>query len=682
MSSRTTYPRRLTATAATLAVTAVAALGLTTAPAMADGCPNTTLRAEDNSTELPECRAYEMVTSPFKEGFAPTPEAFTDTGAFAYISAGSFAGNGLGGAFNQYVATRTTTGWTTASLNPSGPVYAVLIHQGAEALSADLQSSLWDMRLAGESAEVLDYYLRAPNGTFTLVGPGSDHATLPPGSPGPITTGAAPIEQGNSADLSHVLFSLTNGGSLFEYAATANSFPPRSVSIDNAGQQATAQTGGEDCTNRMSTDGRVVIFSPGCNGGVPQVWARVSATTTIDASASRCTRTAGDAGGACNAPAAANYAGAATDDSRVFFTTTQQLSDGDIDQTNDLYACAIPSSAPTPEGTTNACPSLTEISATTSDANVESTVHVSDDGSHVYFTAHGVLASNLGATDLAAVPGANNLYVWQMDDAHPAGATTFIASLESDDADGQSTADGRYLVFNTSSRLLPSDTDEVQDVYRYDSATGRLLRLSTDAAGSGGNEPGRDATARGATTTGQPRTVMSADASTVVFQTSEALSPADTDGTTDVYVWHEGQVAPVTLHGGGSPWITPSGTDIFFVSGSQLTAGDLDTNADIYDARIDGGFPVTAPPSCAEEGCEGAITPQPQTFAAAGSAAFNGPPDTAPVQTAPSTPHTAAPPTRAQKLAKALRACRTKHNRHKRTICERSARAAYRRAGR
>ncbi len=45
-----------------------AALLTMAAPALAETCPNEQLRAEDHSATLPDCRAYELVTPPFKEG--------------------------------------------------------------------------------------------------------------------------------------------------------------------------------------------------------------------------------------------------------------------------------------------------------------------------------------------------------------------------------------------------------------------------------------------------------------------------------------------------------------------------------------------------------------------------------------------------------------------------------------
>jgi hypothetical protein len=366
----------------------------------------------------------------------------------------------------------------------------------------------------------------------------------------------------------------------------------------------------------------------------------------------------------------------------VFFTSTQQLVNGDTDQSNDLYECEIPPGVPAPVGTANPCASLTEVSHNVSGANVESVVKVSEDGSRVYFVAQGVLASNLGTNDAAAVAGDNNLYVWEKDAAHPAGQTTFVAKLQSNDiSQRQSTVDGRYLVFGTANEVLPSDTDEAYDLYRYDAVTGALLRLSTDTNGTGGNEPGAEAKLTIDTPAWRPHFAMTDDGSTVVFETAEALSSADADGATDVYEWHEGQVSLISDGGGTEPWITGSGKDIFFRTTQPLTAGDSGTEEDIYDARVEGGFSAITLAPCSGEACQGAPALPPQPPGTSASAAFNGPGSPPAVETPPANPRSKSQSRSvAQKLAKALKACRAKHDKKKRAACEKRARNTYRRA--
>lgn len=669
---------------AVFATASIAALGLSASAALAEDCPNAQLRAESNSTRLPECRAYELVTNPYGEGFAPDPNAFSDEGAVAYRSAGSFAGNvGTGHAFNQYVARRTGDGWQTTAYDPR----ATEVNSGADALSADLRTSLFHTLHGGTNEEAGEFVLRRPDGTVTSIGPFS-------GGGIPAIPGELQAEAFESSDLSHVIFTIfTHISNVFEYVGTGNE-QPQIVGVDNAGNQIINVESGT-CANAISRDGRVIVFGRGSCAGTESVWARINGTTSIEASASLCTRTSSDPGGACNAPSGANFAGMATDGSRIYFTTTEQLVNGDTDQTEDLYACDIPPGTPAPIGLANPCASLSEVSGAASGANVENVVRISDDGSRVYFVATGVLAPNLGANDLPATAGYNNLYVWEKDAAQPTGKTTFIAKLNADDVNSenaQTTADGRYLVFSTSSALITSgpdaDTDESQDVYRYDGDTGELLRLSTDASGTGGNELGFDAAITSSTNkTHQPRTAITSDAGAVVFQTSEALSPADTNGTPDTYEWHEGHVSLISSGRPTPPeslnaraWITPSGTDIFFATNAQLTAQDGNTQPDMYDARIDGGFPFAKPASCSGEMCQGALNPHPQAPGTAASASFNGPGNPTP----PAPPSAATPKpkalTPAQKLAKALKACRAKHNKKKRLACEKQARKTYRRA--
>jgi hypothetical protein len=684
--------RRFACALAVLAALGTGALDASASPALAGDCANEQLRSENNSTRLPECRAYEMVTPLYKEGFpVERPTYGDDGGAVAYISLGNFA-DGAQGGFNRYIATRSSAGWTTTS--PYGPAttynsYEIVV------FSADLRSSLVLMqRGAAPADEGQFYYLRGPEGSFTRVGPVA--------VPGVDGGGASTREA--SPDLTHVIFghglgtSNDESAALYEFVGTGNEGPPRPVSVDNAG----ASTPGEACsagltngdgrdTPGISTDGRVIAFLSGCNGtGALQLWARVGGSATVAVSRSECTRTSGDPGGVCNALAPASYAGMATDGSRVYFTTTQQLVNGDTDQSNDLYDCEILPGAPAPVGLANSCSSLTEVSGNASGANVEGVVRISEDGSRVYFVAKGVLAANLGTNDAAPVAGDENLYVWQKDAAHPAGQATFVTKLESGIGQAQTTTDGRYLVFTTASRLLPSDTDEAADVYRYDADTHGLLRLSTDSSGTGGDEPGADVRLAnpGTPTLGTPvrlKSAITSDAATVVFGTAEQLSPADTNNGPDVYAWHDGQVSlisPGGAYGASALGITASGRDIFFETGQPLTAGDSGTEGDVYDARVDGGFPVAAPATCSGEACQGSTTPQPQPPSASASAAFNGPGSPLAAEAPPASQPKPKLQTAAQKLAKALKACKAKHNKKKRKACEKRARNTYRRANR
>ena len=71
---------------------------------------------------------------------------------------------------------------------------------------------------------------------------------------------------------------------------------------------------------------------------------------------------------------------------------------------------------------------VTQVSTGSPDAEVLGVARVSEDGSHVYFVAKGVLT---GANHEGHAPaaGGDNLYVYERDEAFPDGRLAFIATL-------------------------------------------------------------------------------------------------------------------------------------------------------------------------------------------------------------------------------------------------------------
>ncbi len=634
-----------------------------------DTCPdNEQIRDENNSLQLLECRAYEMVSPAVgKEGFGA---AFADYAAdgdrVLYRSgAANIVKSGQGSTDNVYVANRGVAGWQTIpDLNgSSGSIYDVPSEVDSfgvtpTAYSPDLLSSIWTIHRPGDPGTRSDQvpYLRSPDGTFVRIG-----ITLGPQSNPPF---------GYSNDLTHIAyngdsFATAPGGyrygpGVYEFVGTGNGLPHR-VDLDNFDEPATecAFESGSGVVivakgKTVSRDGRVIIFSiaGGCGGANPpadELWARVNGTTSFDLSASQCERSPADPGGICNGPVGsggcthppnvggeepvgpgcrgAHFQATAPDGSRVFFTTTQQLLDSDTDQTNDIYACDLPSGSPTKVGKVNDCPELMQISGAVSGAAVESVVGVSDDGSTVYFTAKGVLAANKDALGEEAVAGDHNLYVWRSDTTHPTGQTTFIARLSSASTSGpggerpQVTPDGRYLVLNSASQLVPTDTDKAFDVYRYDADSSQLIRVSTNIFGVAGNADGLDARISSS--------AVSDDGQKILFTTSEPLSPADGNGEPDLYLWSGGRVSLITTGaaggGAGSGGIDGSGRDIYFATSQPLTPADGDDSADVYDARAGGGFSFAqaepcsgAAGDCQSHSSNPAPTPAPESERAAG----------------------------------------------------------------
>ncbi len=581
-------------------------------------CPNESKRVENSSTRLAECRSYELVTSSFKASSAAELVSMGREGTIAYTSrAGNINNSGYGGIVNSYVAERHESGWETIpNLNgPRGSPFAPPYSLGqARPLytTPDLQHSMWFLS-EGRISSIAYPYIRLPDGSFEPI-------TKVPLS----SVFGEVLFAGASADLSHTLWDGAFaagmepfGLGVYEYVGVNNTAATR-VDVDNSGEPIS------DCYNGLiffpgnakaktiSEDGRVIYFiANGCPGGkieTNELWARVDGKTSYYASASECTRTAGDLGGACNAPSDPTFEGVASDGSRVFFTTNQQLVNGDTNQTRDLYAYTLPTAA-----NPNPANPLTDVSGTSSDAKVQEIVRVADDGSRVYFLAEGALAGNHDALDEPPRAGDHNFYVWQKTPSHPEGETKFIGQVTSAAdvsnlrSSSQTTPNGRFLAYRAFTPMVETDTDNSADIYRYDADTGELIRVSTDASGVGGSGDGLDANLSRAVNE-HARPNMSADGQQIVFSTSEALSADDGNGASDIYLWRGGHTSLVSTGavGGGAnePLIDNSGDDIYFTTAQALTADDVDNVTDVYDARRNGGFSFAVVSSCAGEGCQ------------------------------------------------------------------------------
>ena len=630
------------------------------APRAADegSCRNEQERIENNSTRLPDCRAYELVSNAPKNGFPAVAfqlgQAFySEDEIIGYAStAGNIENSGQGGVFgNYYVADRTDGSWkTVANLNgPRGSIYAPrgkIDTISFSKYSPDLLRSIWFLGVEGKQEEP---YLRDADGNFTLISPTP---------PKPGFFGIQALYKGASQDLSHMFWIGQNypgdgfpevGGSwapgvgqgVYEFEGTGNTGIPRRVDVKDDGEPISecgfnsSPFAGSANFNGSSADGKTALVTiKACEGHAQQLWARVDAAKSYFVSESQCTRTASDPGGACytppvvpnehgvSGPPDAIFEGVTPDGSRVFFTTGQQLVNDDTNQSIDIYRYEFPSASnPSPS------PALTNISSPGTDAQVQQVLRTSEDGSTAYFVARGVLASNHDALDQPAVDGDFNLYVWHQDAGDPEGRTTFIGKLpssidvESIKSRTEITPDGRHLVFRAFSPLTPTDTDEASDVYRYDDAAGELTRVSVGATGTGGNGDGLNAdiapnnayTVRpgeGATDYRHP--AVSSDGGEVVFTTSEALADDDGNGAPDVYVWKDGHTALIStgsVGGGASDAIIDgSGRNIYFSSTQQLTQEDTDSVMDLYDARVDGGVSFARVEKCTGEGCQ---PPQP-----------------------------------------------------------------------
>lgn len=660
-------PRVLAKATAVCGLAVGLAAGAATASALAaDACPNASIRAQQGSEHLTECRGYERVTDVEKYGSAGGPSGISPDGSRVLVtSGGGWADpDGQGGLGNYFLSDRGADRWT---LRPLALTRATFDHPGTNLDSLpDLSQSLvvattYEQRLAGST----QVYLK-----------GADGSTRPAS---PVITRQAGGDQqsdwlvyeGAADDLSSYVFSVAaklpilpgqeiglSGSSIYEVRGAQTDAPTvRRVDVDTAGDEigfacGRSVGGNGSSRNAVSNDGSRIFFSgngaassltscSAANKGPMAIYARTGGATTTEITASECDRQAPlpacappATSGAARTAADSIFRGASDDGEVVWFITNRQLADSDTDATLDLYEYRFNPGAGQPH--------LTQISAGDgtagpigSGADVINTVRVSHDGRRAYFAAKGKLTTATNFAGEQATAGANNVYLWERTAAHPNGRLRFVATLptdtslwsNSDLARPSALADreGRFWVFTSKHALTDDDLDTAADIYRYDAQTGEIVRVSVgrDGYDNNGNAPDLSANMRGEDNALQGNRRLagaSPDGSRILFGTRERLQDDDEPDTPDVYQWHDGAVSMVSSGRDQSTsaflyfGITPDGAGIFFGSVLPLVSDDTDTTTDIYMARIDGGFTPRVPEvrePCTGDGCQGANRPLP-----------------------------------------------------------------------
>ncbi len=643
----------------------------------AQACPNAAFRV-GASAALPDCRAYEMVTPPYKEGFPVHFKRVSVDGSSALgESYGVFApgvrssllqGAGEGeteGEAGIYVLSRGASGWSARGLGlPT--LYPAEVFITAD---AGLGGSLWFGQTAAQvEGSPFDggpgsLYARGANGTVAEVGPlyppGTDPFSIATSHPG---WGVA----GVSEDLGHVVLTyhgfywpgdptLRGVGSLYEYSGTGDAAPSLlAVRGGRGSREVISRCGTVSDTGNWSTggipklpaDGAIVPFTaigeagyqnyhveeslhgrsfatPGvCPAGaapaVDEVYARVD-NGLADAHTVAISEPSREDCGACDIEPGvlenAEFVAVSVDGSKVFFTTTQALLGRDTSRNIYEYDFDAPAGARVVR--------VSAGDATVSEpvANVQSVVAVSDDGSHVYFTATGVLTATPNSMGQLARGGASNLYLYERDAQYPAGHIAFIvtASLHSIitatatavERLASVSANGRFLGFVSSSDLTPDDMSVLPQAFEYDAQSGALVRVSIGENGYDDN--GNLTSPEG----GEGNiSLMVADDGAAFFSSVGPLVPQAVSGASNVYEYREGGVYLISdgtdTSGSELADIDPSGADVLFTTLDQLLPQDGDTQEDIYDARVDGGFPLpSAAQSCVADACQGALAGTP-----------------------------------------------------------------------
>jgi hypothetical protein len=511
------------------------------ANASAAGCPG-----EDSSgvaSHLFDCRAYELVSPSYKEGFQVVVQGVSEDGSSVLVQSLGVLDRSPGGDL-QYELVREASGWE-AMASPVGAPYSEFPIYFVEGMSTDFQSSLV---YVGTPTQYFaeEAYLHLPDGSLVPMGP-----LEPPAEP---ATSLIPV--GVSADMRRAVFfthspnhgeknplwpgDTTAEGrlpSLYEYEYKGEAArEPRLVGIKNTGTPKSVAESEliSDCGtylgslperegdvyNAVSADGAAVFFtaaSGSCGALGPPVnelYARFRETPTTPAHTAAISEPPLTVPGRVCTGKCENaekgerqegvFAGASQDGSRAFFLTRQSLLNGDENGEGtgrDLYEADI---------SNGAIARVVQVSrggpgdlTPGSGADVLGVARVSEDGSHVYFVANGALtgANEEGKTPAPAAAGKPNLYVssWECAGGEatcptPVEHTSFIATLsDADSADWssqdsrpvQATPDGRFLVFQSTADLTPDQEgrQEAGQVFEYNAQTQMLTRVSQGQTG-------------------------------------------------------------------------------------------------------------------------------------------------------------------------------------------------------
>jgi hypothetical protein len=602
----------------------------------ATNCPNEAARV-GRSADLPDCRAYELVTPANTGGRSPlgvgnnfagpilgTQSVTEDGSSVAFLVIGGVL-PGLEGAGNfngdEYLAVRGDAGWTTQSIAMNGAQSAAPL-PGAlspdhlfEAVEADPPGSL---ALEQHSTT----YLRYPDGRFYPLGRGS-----------------------LGTQLEARMLLLANGGSHVVFASPQSSVarqlepnaPPngtiaiydRPVSeevthvVSLLPGDVTPGAGQDARFLGASADGSAVAFRL-VSGGTTfsDIYVRLNNVVTVDA-----------------APSTSTFEGLSANGRYLFY-----LDEGNLSRFDTAREETVP---------------------ITSGSNA-TVVNVAPDGSAVFFLSSLDLtpgASNPVGREASEEAGFENLYVWRD------GALNYVATVTERDVKGESagvnsdpgyglglwnleqdngkfakdpsraTADGGTFVFESRADITGFDSAGNSEIYRYGDDGSSLICISCAPSNEVPTGSAHLQTVLGGALEvpiGEWAQMqnMAPGGNRVFFQSEEPLVQSDTNGLQDVYEWESQGTGSCVRTGGCISLISSghssapayffgasrSGDDAFIITSDLLVGADTDPTLSVYDARSFGGSAPSAPTNCLAEGCRGQSTEPPAQLAPASTA--------------------------------------------------------------
>ena len=619
---------------------------------------------------MPDCRAYEIASASFAGGTTIFPAAGPNTGQASQPARIAFGGSfgaipGTGDPINTmndlYVATRSTTGWSTRYIG-RGATKTQQMGGPPEAGMIELSNQSPDKSQRGTQAtpdmsRILSWDDGKPvYGAFTgsnapYVWDASTNALLDrwPSNLDQIEGGekflGKPIA---SADFSHLAFS---SDVVFAEGGTA-SVPPSlipqqpdemkyrawdaSVYDNNTvtgevelASRRTDGTGFSGIPLAISTDGTRILISEGpgsiFNEPAP-LMVRIDGERTDEIADAH----------------PVTFVGTTADGRTVYFTSPDPLTGDDLDTSVDLFMWDEDSAEPVTRvsfgnggasGNSDSCNvtwaekcglELTSFKQYASmkggqGGNGVTDGFIASESGDIYFQSPEQLDGARGEF------GQVNLYLYR------GGEVRFVATMDSTPlctkqldsttcsegpvARMQVTPDGSHVAFITPSQITSYDNAGKGQMYRYETATDRLICVSCKR---GGGPPTSDVI-------GSQNGLFIADDGRTFFSTDDAIVRQDTNGVIDVYEYTGGRPQLLTTgigEGTGKKFtgftglyaipglvsVSADGVDAYFATLDQLVTQDHNgEQLKIYDARTNGGFPADQPPpNCeAADECHG-----------------------------------------------------------------------------
>ena len=634
-------------------------------------CPNAQVRQETNSDHVPDCRAYEIASASFAGGTTIFPAAGPNTGQASQPAriayGGSFgaipdAGDPTNTMGDLYVATRSNLGWTTRYIGlgatktqeMGGPPEAGMI----ELLSQSPDKTQRGTQATPDMSRILSYDDGKPVfGAFTgsnapYVWDASTNELLDrwPSNLDEVEGGeqflGKPIA---SADFSHLAFSsnvvFADGGvasvppSLIPQQADEMKYRAWDASVyDNntvtgeveLASRRTDGTGFSGIPLAVSTDGSHIVISEGAGSIFKEpapLMVRIDGERTEEIADAH----------------PVQFVGATADAATVYFTSPDPLTDDDVDTSVDLFMWDEDSADPV----TRVSFGDSGDSGNSDDCNVSWTekcgLEITD--FKQYASLKGGQGGN-GVTDGYIASESGDIYFQspeQLDGAkgefgqvnlylYRGGVVRHVATMtptplctnqantitcsKGPVARMQVTPSGSHIAFITASQVTSYDNAGKGQMYRYETATDRLICVSCKRAGG---PPTADIY-------GSQNGLFITDDGRTFFSTDDSIVRQDTNGVFDVYEYSGGRPQLLTTGIGvgtgnkftgftglytipGLVSVSADGVDAYFATLDQLVTQDHNgEQLKIYDARVNGGFPADLPPpNCeAADECHGA----------------------------------------------------------------------------